>query len=371
MAVRLNGQNLTRTANVFNYNQPYTFMAWINLVDRTAYHGFLANKCTTENSYDEITLEGVSPYRLYGASRNTTTYVAGNGNLTLATGQWYHVAIVRSDGSTMLAYLNGVLSFTLSKDESARTSTNLSMVLGRNAANHWTAAVKAWTVALSPSGIYREMLYGVPIRHGGLVSHLPLIADVIDRASPASVWTLSSGSFIFGSGPPVRWSIQPIILSAPAAAAGVTATASATLDALTVSSVANTTNTATGSAALAALTSTAAATMPAVGTASATLDALTSTATANTTNTATGTATLADLTSASAATLGSLPDITAAAVATLAAVTVTATATLTVMATASATLADVAYVPIVVITHYRSTQLLLFPYQATYEVLVT
>lgn len=399
MAIRLtasSSQYLVRTTDVVNHNADYTIMAWFypTLMNSQFRYLFYMDASAGGNS----DLMSISNSNLLQIEVN---WAGATGGTALSANVWYHLALRRT-GNTLHGILNGAIIATKTLDISARAATTSMYLSSRRGGSvfydGYVAACKIWQASLSLGEIVNERAYTMPRRFQSLYAWYPMLPGngrALDASGYNRRWT-ENGSPTNAETPPIRWITAPIIVSAPPAASGVTATAAATLAAFTVSSAANTTNTATGSATLAAFTSTSAATMTVAtitATASATLDALTSTSAAtmtvatitatatatldaitvssaaNTTNTATASTTLADLTSTSAASLGALATITAAATATLAAVTVTSTATLTIVATASATLADIAYVPRVVITHYRSTQLLLFPYQASYELL--
>lgn len=442
MAIRLDASadKLSRSANLPS-SSAFTFGGWFKFASTPGtYSNTIFDLSANTNNYIYLQAES-GTMKLWG-------YLAGSdqGSLSLnaySTGTWYYYAASRN-GTSFKAYYGavGAALTEVSGTWAATTFTPSLLQIGDSVwTNEWTdgtlAYPKLWDGAqLTLAELEQERYIIRPARTANLYGWWPTPPGAAERARDYSGngyhWT-EGGTLTDEVPPPVRWSSRPIILSAPAAASGVTATAAATLAALTVSSAANTTNTASGAATLATFTVTSAATMPAVGTGSATLDAVTVASAANTTNTATGTATLSAvavssaatmpvvgtaaatldaLTVSSAAELGSNPitaagNVTLAAVtvssaatmpvvatasatvdaltvtsaanttntatgsATLAAVTVTSSATLTIVATGAATLAGIAYVPIVQIVHYRSTQTVIMPYEATYALIVT
>lgn len=131
-AIRLtaaSSQYLTRTsAPLVDFNADYTFTGWIRFATVSADQIILMMvDGGDDGSHDIMSVTSGNRFRL--SSRTSWSGVQTDGtSITVAAGQWYHVAVVRSGDDVML-YVDGVLEVTVTHSTAGR-GTSDRQVLG-------------------------------------------------------------------------------------------------------------------------------------------------------------------------------------------------------------------------------------------------
>jgi hypothetical protein len=158
MAVRFdtNTDSLIRTASLPTYNVGYTLMGWFYLAtDRNDYSTFFYLGTDDAATFDYLTTDVDGQTLIVFANGTTVT-----GTL-LGVGAWHHLALVRESGSSLKAYLNGVLDITnTAAVGTSRTApqrlqvgayTTLQQLDGR------VAGIKLYDTPLTAAGVQHEM----------------------------------------------------------------------------------------------------------------------------------------------------------------------------------------------------------------------
>lgn len=228
--------NLTRTANLLDYNVAYTISFWLyQTADRNTYSHML-NQNESQSNYDGF-ITGSN-----GTILTIETAVGGGYAETTGTdlslNTWYFGAIVRSNNTTLLAYL-GTPTTTASLDF---THTHAS-VSGRSAstvarfndnalwADPWRgriAAVKQWSTNLSLSEIVTEQFTILPRKIASLHGFYPCFPGATERLRDYSGLGRNftgGGTLTDAAAPPITWGVHssihaPVTAAAPAGGDG-------------------------------------------------------------------------------------------------------------------------------------------------------
>lgn len=201
MALRFDAtaDRLTRTAGLPSPSL-FTMMGWFYLsVDRNDFTTFLTledagsfgNLLQTNGTGETLTIWSLS---------NTTV----GGILPIAT--WTHLAFT-SDGTSLRAYINGVLNITRVGITTASITT---MTFGNDNINEFLngrgAAFKVWDATLSADEILTEMRYYAPVRLQSLHLWAPCFdtATVTDLSGNARDLTIG-GTLAVEDGPPIAF----------------------------------------------------------------------------------------------------------------------------------------------------------------------
>lgn len=172
MAVRFNdpSDSISWTSNI--PARPWTIMGWFKIsTDRNAISCFFA--------WGD---DGTIDYVVAGTLSNGTTlntYIGSDvSGSALTVGTWYHIAGVMTSTTDYKIYLNGVLDITHTGNSSA--SSNGRIWIGNNHDNSWlngcAAAIKVYSVALTPREILSEMQTYQPRRLANLHVWRPLLS---------------------------------------------------------------------------------------------------------------------------------------------------------------------------------------------------
>jgi hypothetical protein len=231
MAVRCDAaaDRLLLTSGLFDYNADYTVCFWAYLVsDLNALGRFFAIN-TNSGGVDRDTL-GVNTdgttFRIY--TSGPSTFSATGTNLSTAT--WYHMALVRTTGSQMLAYLNGVLNITCNGDSTTGRSTAATRLEfgAENSVNDRRVdarfhAIKIWTAEFTQAEIANEMQVIRPVRLENLYGFWPCFPGSGERARDYSGNGRNfteSGTLTDEDPPPVAYGARPWFAPFVAAAGG-------------------------------------------------------------------------------------------------------------------------------------------------------
>jgi hypothetical protein len=220
MSVRFDadGEALRRTgtANVLNFNQPYTLMAWIRPVASIIHSIWLGLQVSNWVNSDYYR-------RPNGAAYSQLSVYQGGGGTSIAgsnfkAADWNHFAMVRESDTVLKGYQDGVLDITASHStvSGRAVSNDLSFGDFYNDANvrfdGRVMAIKAWTVALTAAQVAAELPTIRPQRLDNIWAWWPCFPGSGERIRDYSgngrhfteVGTLSDED-----PPPVGWAVLP------------------------------------------------------------------------------------------------------------------------------------------------------------------
>lgn len=215
MSVRFDAatDRLSRAADLFDYNAPYAWMAWVYLVsDLNAIATLLSANNATGSNQDTIRTgaDGTTiETRVSVASASTSA--AGP---SLTVGQWYHVALVRESVTSLKLYVDGVLVSTNTRDVTGRTAVLLIehgvLLTSSSPSDSRVDRIKAWSAALTIAEVQAEMWSIRPQRTDNLYGFWPTWtgADrITDYSGNGRDWT-ASGTLTDEDPAPVSWGAQ-------------------------------------------------------------------------------------------------------------------------------------------------------------------
>jgi ethanolamine utilization microcompartment shell protein EutS len=218
MAVRFDasGDYLRRTANVPSFAGPYTWMGWIYLAATGGsgqYHTvWVLNRNNVEH-YDGIYIQYDGSNSRLLISVDNGTYAEVRSSVSdLSAGTWYHVTLVRSSTTAIVAYLNGVAEVTGPTQVHSQAATQMDMGVHPqypgDTFNGRVAGVKVWDAALAPAEIALERWRYIPSRKANLTYFTPIFSGSGERGRDYSGnswdWT-EGGTLTDEAGPPLSW----------------------------------------------------------------------------------------------------------------------------------------------------------------------
>jgi hypothetical protein len=210
-----------------------TISAWVYTNALTS-QTICAKQSDFENSYALFMIGGYAPNgKIYYQSKNTATPLISSA--TLATGQWYHLAVT-FDNTQAKLYINGVLDNTVTGDFSLPddvtvTATTIGSWLGSGGGQYFNGRIdefRVWNVALTPEQVNGTKNCELQGNETGLVSYYKFnqgfdasnnttITTVTDATSNANNGTLtgfaltaSTSNFLAGS-PVTTGSVIPSV----------------------------------------------------------------------------------------------------------------------------------------------------------------
>ncbi len=221
---------LSRTANLLNYNLPYTVSMWAWLSLDLDDYGHFYSVC------DQAT-EAVNDYwnsDFFGLDADGTTlrlgaFIGAVGATTtgasLTIGRWYHLAVVRYSATDLRMLLNGAQTGSTVTQNIAGRAAVAGEFLGRfNGGFPFSgriAAFKAWQAGLTFKEIRREMRQYDAFRRGGLHTVAPFFftpqSASLRNYRPGTGFTLN-GTITSEPGPWIPWRLEKrLVVKAPAA----------------------------------------------------------------------------------------------------------------------------------------------------------
>lgn len=278
MAVRFDAaaDRLLRTATVYDFDTNFSWMGWIYVVNMPAAGNYATIFSINDNSTLEDSLyikcTAGTTYRLV-AGTSAGSYEETVGTTDLSANTWYHVALVRNNTTTLLAYLNGALEVTESHTAVARILPTRMEMGGRLSTDQAPFDGRIAFARLASTNrnaveILNEYRSFAPRRASSLWHWTPLLvgARTADRSGNGREWT-EGGTLADEDDPPgVSYGFVPF-LSVPYVPPGALGTA--TLTTATAALAATGTLPIVGTAALTtgAASVVAVGTLPVVGTA--------------------------------------------------------------------------------------------------------
>lgn len=231
------------TTSPIDYNAAYTWMAWIYVsTDNGGYNSIMAldtNSGTTTADEIGVNMTGSSNrwFMWIAAAAGSTVEEAGTG--TVATGTWYHMAVVRESLTLIKLYVNGTLTLSGTRDVTGRASaTRMEMGAAESANNDVfsgrVCAIKAWSAALTLNQVNQEMNSIRPVEFVSLYGFWPTWPGSGERAADYSGngnnWT-EGGTLTDEDPPPVSWGAAVWMppFTAPAGGTQYTSTVDGTL----------------------------------------------------------------------------------------------------------------------------------------------
>lgn len=226
MALRFDtsSERIYRTTNVPSFSSFSALMWFYALVDNGNFAPLFAMCSALDSGIENCLLVDFSAAGNPFATYNPTSNRVYGTNISLST--WYHGAItVNGTGAgAVKAYLNGVLDITAS----GHSDTSAAIVVANDgysqAINARLAAVKIYSVVLTPEEVAQEMRQFLPIRTANLNTFLPctdsVLADNYKDQSGNGYNMTSQGTLTSEDGPPIPWRQGPSRLWIPAAVAG-------------------------------------------------------------------------------------------------------------------------------------------------------
>jgi PKD repeat protein len=236
MAVRFtaNTQDFRRTTGLINYNNPYTWMAWVYFYSGpgTSYVNCLViDAGGSFTNSDELSINDVDPFNFIVVGNVNFSFTTSGGTTVPAINTWYHVAMVRRSTTALDLYVNGLFEATATQDTSGRGAAATEMMVGQgyggginvNDARYFD--LKIWDTNLSAEEVYLEYLSFAPRRFANIYNWCPTWPGNGERARDYSGngrnWT-ETGTLTDESPAPISWGGRPIFLM-PFVAGGVTA----------------------------------------------------------------------------------------------------------------------------------------------------
>lgn len=233
MAIRFDAATkyLRRTANIPSLTGPYTIMGWVYLVSTGS-----------SGEYRPIWAIGVNGmyptdalYFQYDGSNTRVLILVDNSSYdearstvtNISTGTWYHLAMVRSSATAIVAYLNGVSEVTGPTITQSGTATQIDIALQPGYPDEFDGridAIKVFDAALTAAEIFQEMHTKRPQRFANINIWSPTFPGSGERARDYSGngrnWT-EGGTLTDEDSPPVSWGARPLLIPYVSAAAPV------------------------------------------------------------------------------------------------------------------------------------------------------
>lgn len=210
MAVRFDAaaDRLLRTSDLLNYNNPYTWMFWLNMsVDLNAITVPAALFRDAGNVDDLRTLADGTTIGIRSRANGVGGTVSGS-NLTIGT--WYHIAMVREASNILKLYVNGILDATATqsvttRDVVTRMELGAESASNSNPVNGKVSTIKAWYIALTQLQVTYEINSIFPLHKADVYGYWPTFSGVTERLKDYSPntrnWT-SAGTLTDESNPP-------------------------------------------------------------------------------------------------------------------------------------------------------------------------
>lgn len=224
MAIRVdaNGDALSRTADLLNYNANYTWMSWVYWTSNSQmtggnYPGVLSLSNNTTSAYDMLLANANGNANGNWGFETAPSGLANSGNaIPIAT--WIHIAMVRVSVTNLILYVTGSQEINLTHNSVAGRTAVTRMDAGRltdGAGNQNTtlriAAQKIWSTNLSQAEIQNEIWSVVPRRAANLYGWWPGFPGATERLADYSAngrnWT-ADGTLSDEDGPPVDWRLR-------------------------------------------------------------------------------------------------------------------------------------------------------------------
>lgn len=232
MAIRFDASTdyLRRTANIPARGGPWTWMAWVYMSATGGsgnYGTVWAINANSTSDYDGIYFHYDGSNTRILIAVDNGSYAESRGATNLSTGTWYHVALVRSSATAIVAYLNGVSELTgptASQSGSAfsQMDSGVHPQYSSDAFSGRLDCVKVFDAALTAAEILQEMWTKRPQRTANLNLWTPTFPGagerLLDYSGNGRNWT-AGGTLTDEDPPPVGWGASPIYVPYVAAAA--------------------------------------------------------------------------------------------------------------------------------------------------------
>lgn len=236
MAIRFDasGDDLVITANLLDYNKPYTVTGWcrFNSIGGWSWATFFSAYESASN-YDVIQFEendgSGNPYLAVGVDVGGSTS-SSTGALQLAANTWYYLSLVRESATALKAFLNcGQQGSTLTANVASRTALT-SMRMGRvnssggDALNGAVDRVRIYRRALTVSELRAEMYLARAATERLIYGDYPMWPGsglrAIDYSGQNHTWT-QTGTLTDEVGPAIRIMprVWPVVWQADSATA--------------------------------------------------------------------------------------------------------------------------------------------------------
>lgn len=192
MAIRFDASTdyLSRTANLLDYNSPYTVCFWMRLSSLDGYypHTWAICASATEEAGDYIN----SDFLGCGADGETLrvgAYALSSGSdalgSALSVDTWYFIAVRRNSATSLEVFLNGVLDATCTQDITGRLGV-AGEYMGRfngdgYAMNGLVGNYLSWDVARTDAEIRAQMHSFAPVTLDGIRHWRPMFPGASER----------------------------------------------------------------------------------------------------------------------------------------------------------------------------------------------
>jgi hypothetical protein len=247
MSIRFDASTdrLVRTADLINYNLPYSIGGWFRMAASTGAYAYLfvLNNGTTDDSNEDMTYFESDGATLALFASVGGAYTFGT-DATLVAGVPYHLMMVRQDPSTLILYKNALPVIQVTRSISGRTASTRQEIGGLSTSfapvNGSIAVIKAYQAALTQPEILAEARQTYPARRQNIYGWWPTPGGanrVKDYSGFGRDWT-PAGTLTDEVHPPVVWQErrpQFWWFGSPAAATEITGSAAITLESFVLS----------------------------------------------------------------------------------------------------------------------------------------
>lgn len=192
---------LTKNSYPVGFNSVYTTMFWWNFEGSTGSYQLLWYGWSADDAaYDGVGIDSGDTLlrgECYGGATETTS-TGGS----LASGNWYHIAVVRESATSLKFYLDGALTITLTDNVGSRAAQTKEELLATHVgfgSSGKAEAFKQWNRALTANEIAVERKTTLPVNRLGLYCYHPMIAST--AAEAVKDWSGNARNFtIVGTG---------------------------------------------------------------------------------------------------------------------------------------------------------------------------
>jgi hypothetical protein len=212
-----NGELLTRTSDLLDFNATYTWMAWVDCSSAAASPELFTISNTDGSQYDTVWFQSSNVVVLGTQTGQDNYSAASNTGIN-------HVAMVRESPTSLKLYWNGALVTTRTVNVgTGRTLNQMTYGGFPGVTTLWWRGVlgssKAWTRALTAAEVLSEMRTILPRQMGSLYECWPAFSGANRNKGilRARDWT-EVGTLSDGVSPPVSWGAGPILIGGLAAA---------------------------------------------------------------------------------------------------------------------------------------------------------